>query len=43
MQHHPALIVPMIVERERRLRRRLERPRSVARSERPIRSAPWPP
>jgi hypothetical protein len=43
MQHHPALIVPMIVERERRLRRRAERSRSQPRSARPIRSAPWPP
>jgi hypothetical protein len=43
MQHHPALIVPMIVERERRLRRRAEHSRSRPRSARPIRSAPWPP
>jgi hypothetical protein len=43
MLHHPALIIPLIVERERRLRRRAELARAVARSDRPVRSAPWPP
>jgi hypothetical protein len=43
MQHHPALILPLIVERERRLRRRAERARSQARGDRPVRTAPWPP
>jgi hypothetical protein len=43
MQLHPALVVSIMAERERNLKRSAERARRIGRRERTARSAPWPP
>jgi hypothetical protein len=43
MQLHPALVTTLIAEHERDLHRDARRRQARPRSERPVRSAPWPP